>query len=277
MIFEFICNYLSLTFAQRIDIATRRRLSTPKASPIPDRNLSQKSSKVSRASSQRSSNASSPSSHKPSWFKSLERLSRKSKSKKITPEPKPSPKLSPKRNTKRPPPPVQQNLRFFGDTDLESISKGATNARQRKPIHSKHSHSAHNLTHDEDVPRPTSHSTPAKMKNSTSMQQIGNKFRSKYLADLSESTSENENGQKYNVNAQPSTSKYKQNRPYHSTEFLENDSRENSPARNYRDSSMDRHALRERNRSIEKDTRQLPPTRPIKPAREFERKRAFSK
>lgn len=57
---------------QQIDIATRRRLSTPKASPLPKRNLSQKSSKISH-----SSDVSKEAPPKTSWFKSLERLSRK--------------------------------------------------------------------------------------------------------------------------------------------------------------------------------------------------------
>lgn len=60
-----------------IDIATRRRLSTPKASPIPKRIPSQKSSKISHVSSHRSSETSSKPAPKTSWFKSLERLSRK--------------------------------------------------------------------------------------------------------------------------------------------------------------------------------------------------------
>lgn len=67
-----------------IDIATRRRLSTPKASPIPKRIPSQKSSKLSHVSSHRSDASSKPAapappSQKTGWFKSLERLSRKNK------------------------------------------------------------------------------------------------------------------------------------------------------------------------------------------------------
>lgn len=62
-----------------IDIATRRRLSTPKASPIPKRMPSQKSSKLSHVSSHRSdaSSKQAPPAQKSGWFKSLERLSRK--------------------------------------------------------------------------------------------------------------------------------------------------------------------------------------------------------
>lgn len=62
--------------SETFDIGTRRRLSTPKASPIPDRTPSQKSSKISQLSSKQSE-VSSVRTPKTSWFKSLERLSRK--------------------------------------------------------------------------------------------------------------------------------------------------------------------------------------------------------
>lgn len=62
-----------------IDIASRRRLSTPKASPVPERIPSQKSSKISHVSSHRSSDVSTKPAPKTSWFKSFERLSRKNK------------------------------------------------------------------------------------------------------------------------------------------------------------------------------------------------------
>lgn len=67
----------------QIDIAMRRRLSTPKASPVPKRIPSQKSSKISHVSSYRSSDVSTKSPPKNSWFKSLERFSRKPKVKKL--------------------------------------------------------------------------------------------------------------------------------------------------------------------------------------------------
>lgn len=66
-----------ITNVHHIDIATRRRLSTPKASPLPKRNLSQKSSKISHVSSYQNSDISSAPAPKSGWFKSLERLSRK--------------------------------------------------------------------------------------------------------------------------------------------------------------------------------------------------------
>ncbi len=56
------------------DIATRRRLSTPKASPIPKRTPSQKSSKSS------STSLLTETPQKLGWFKSLDRLSRKKSS-----------------------------------------------------------------------------------------------------------------------------------------------------------------------------------------------------
>uniref|UniRef100_A0A1B0GHG4 Uncharacterized protein n=2 Tax=Lutzomyia longipalpis TaxID=7200 RepID=A0A1B0GHG4_LUTLO len=113
------------------DIATRRRLSTPKASPVPRRTSSQKS--TSKSSSNLSQQENTPS-QKLSWFKSLDRLSRKNKvttSRKTASDddfssiqsPRPRP-LSPRQENQAP----TKNLRFFGDTDLESnasISKGA--------------------------------------------------------------------------------------------------------------------------------------------------------
>lgn len=55
-------------------------------------------------------------------------------------------------------PPPQANLRFFGDTDLESvnasISKATTNSRLRKPLNQNISQSAHNLNQS-GVPKKT--------------------------------------------------------------------------------------------------------------------------
>lgn len=63
--------HVSLSF-QNFDISTRRRLSTPKASPVPKRTSSQKSSRSSSDSK----------AEKLGWFKSIDRLSRK-KNKKV--------------------------------------------------------------------------------------------------------------------------------------------------------------------------------------------------
>lgn len=320
---------LSLPF-QAIDISTRRRLSTPKASPLPKRNLSQKSSKMSHVSSYRSSDVSSPSPQQPpqpktSWFKSLERLSR-NKNKSSDAKPKPSAMVrrsnttidrslsTPQQRTQSPSPVSRRpatNLRFFGDTDVESISKAATtNSRIRKPLHADHSQSAQNLTHN-GSPIKSAH-----INGNASQPGILNKnFRSKYLQDLSESTSENEN-----INGGHSTltkqlaspqhqstpnAKYKQQRrQYHSTEYLDEQKyrRDRDASVPYDQDTVDnaslhssrfkekpstlsrsreklshRNALREQNGRASSETRHLPPTAPLKPAREFDRRRALSK
>lgn len=137
------------------------------------------------------------------------------------------------------------------------------------------------------------------------------KFRSKYLPDLSESTSENENitshtkHQTSTVHHSTPNQKYKQRRQYHSTEYLENNQRrpermdsvpykhhviENSSPHssqfNLRDDKsslarsrdkLHRSTLREQNGRASSETRHLPPTGPQKPAREFDRRRALSK
>lgn len=113
------------------DISTRRRLSTPKASPaLPKRTSSQKSYK--------SSNTSEPSQpQKLGWFKSLDRLSRKKdKTSTLPPSSRTSSvvddrlnghnshTLKATRGSSHQESPVKGNssktLRFFGDTDLES-------------------------------------------------------------------------------------------------------------------------------------------------------------
>lgn len=316
---------------QRIDISTRRRLSTPKASPLPKRNLSQKSSKISHVSSYRSSDVSSPSppkqppQPKTSWFKSLERLSRKPH-KSVDTKPKPSAPVrrsnttinrsmsTPQQRSQSPSPISRRpaaNLRFFGDTDLESvnasISKAATtHSRSRIPLNANHSQSAYNLTQNID----TVASQPGILNKN---------FRSKYLQDLSESTSENENlnGDRSTLNKQhilplhqsTPNAKYKpQRRQYHSTEYLDEQkhrrdrdasvpyghdvadngshraSRFNGVANEKsatltrsREKLSHRNAMREQNGRSSSETRQLPPTGPLKPAREFDRRRALSK
>lgn len=164
-----------------IDIATRRRLSTPKASPIPKRIPSQKSSKISHVSSHRS-DVSTKSTPKTSWFKSLERLSRKNKinDQKNAPQivkrsnttlsrptyqraQSPSPDFKPQRN---------QPLRFFGDTDMESLSKASTNPRKRAPLHPNNSQSMQNLrgrTPTRNVDADRSHKT---VRETISMQNL---------------------------------------------------------------------------------------------------------
>lgn len=170
------------------DIASRRRLSTPKASPVPKRTPSQKSSKV---SSYQTSAASSTSTagQKSGWFMSLDRLPRKKsiKSDKTADVNKwatttaaqkrstsggKSRALSPPSSSSRP------TLRFFGDTDAEStgtasISK-ATGKHYRpslaKPFYGN-SHLSHSV-YDLDVPVTTKSTMSNGKLRSTSMQQL---------------------------------------------------------------------------------------------------------
>lgn len=313
---------------QRIDISTRRRLSTPKASPLPKRNLSQKSSKISHISSYRGSDVSSPPPQpKTSWFKSLERLSRKKSS---DPKPKAATMVrrsnttvnrsmsTPQQHNRSPSPVYRQqtaaNLRFFGDTDMESISKGTFKVnRPRKPLSGTHSQSAHNLTQNRSSPMSPQPTGPSALTNKN--------FRSKYLQDLSESTSENENHngghatlpKKHAAPMHQSTpnAKYKQQqqqlrRQYHSNESLdeskcngdrgtipycidvpENGSHhssrfngvhgKSSALTRSREKLPHRNTLREQNGRSSSETRNLPPTGPLKPARDFDRRRALSK
>lgn len=330
---------------QRIDISTRRRLSTPKASPLPKRNYSQKSSKISHVSSYRGSDVLSPppqpqpSQPKSSWFRSLEKLSRKqqqsSDTKSINSKPLATVRRSnttinrsmstPQQRPQSPQPISRQpttHLRFFGDTDLESvnasISKVATtNTRMRKPLNDNHSQSAHNLTHNYGTPMKSTHTHTA-----FSQPTILNKnFRSKYLQDLSESTSENENigaglstltkqhGSPMHQST-PNTRHKQQRRQYHSTEYLDDQkcSRDRDSSVPYghdvadngshhssrynthngnsdkmstltrsREKLPHRNTLREQNGRASSETRHLPPIGPLKPAREFDRRRALSK
>lgn len=270
---------------------------------------------------------------KTSWFKSLERLSRK-QHKSSDAKPKPSAMVrrsnttidrsmsTPQQRNQSPSPIARRpaaNLRFFGDTDLESvnasISKAATtNSRSRKPLHANHSQSAHNLTHNGSSTKST------QINNGTGHPGILNKnFRSKYLQDLSESTSENENinGDRSTLTKQhmsplhqstPNAKSKQQRRQYHSTEYLDeqkyrrdrdssvpygddvNDNGSHHSSRlngivnekpttltRSREKLSQRNALREQNGRASSETRHLPPKGPLKPAREFDRRRALSK
>lgn len=124
-------NRILLSF-QIPDISTRRRLSTPKSSPaLPKRSPSQKSYKSSTTSDPQPQQ-----SGKLSWFKSLDRLSRK-KDKTATLPPSSSrttsvdDRFNGQQTLKSTRMAMQQEqpqskgnssktLRFFGDTDLES-------------------------------------------------------------------------------------------------------------------------------------------------------------
>ncbi|XP_053965176.1 uncharacterized protein LOC128867743 [Anastrepha ludens] len=135
------------------DISMRRRLSTPKASPLLlKRTSSDKPKKESPLAKP----------EKVSWFKSLDRRS-KSKSKEkldvsVNGQSESSTMKRTKnsgRNTSAPPPIPPKNLRFFGDTDLDSnpptITKANTTTKTRSSIPStlnrsqKYSQSAYHL------------------------------------------------------------------------------------------------------------------------------------
>lgn len=227
----------------------------------------------------------------------------------------------------------QRNLRFFGDTDLESMSKSSTANRKRTPLNPNSSQSLQNLRTHRNVTRADSDQSQ-KIRSATSMQNLNRvnrfdlnelnlklyrllmssiffpsqDFRSKYLLDLSESTSENENmnGDRKPHNAvkihhSTPNSKHKTRRQYSSTEYL-SQKKSHEPVRSeknpiqrqsrsrdrdlYEEHSLynektaeelHRSALRERNGRSTSETRHLPPKGPTKPAREAERRRALSK
>lgn len=130
-------------------------------------------------------------------------------------------------------------------------------------------------------------------------------MRTKYLPDLSESTSENENvhsdqkAHAVRIHHSTPNNKHKSRRQYHSMEYLEHDksselnpsevsqrtsrrpsrdvSRENSLYNERNAVLLHESALRERNGRSTSETRHLPPKGPTKPAREADRRRALSK
>lgn len=67
----------------------------------------------------------------------------------------------------------QANMRFFGDTDLESMSKSATTPRKRAPLHAgNNSQSLQNLRPNRNPPR-TSHQNGAQnIRSAASMQSL---------------------------------------------------------------------------------------------------------
>lgn len=172
---------------QVTDITTRRRLSTPKASPLPKRTSSPKSSKISHISSHQSSDISSSVAPKSGWFMSLDRLSRKktraekapevskwaSTTTKILNRPTTNRSLPP---SSHPSSPARPSLRFFGDTDIEnidaSLSKAATQSRARKPLYNniKLSQSVYDL--DSTPRKPLVVSNNNEKLRSTSLQQL---------------------------------------------------------------------------------------------------------
>ncbi|XP_073811537.1 bloated isoform X2 [Musca autumnalis] len=111
------------------DISMRRRLSTPKASPLLlKRTSSDKNRKESPLAKP----------EKTSWFKSLDRRAKsKSKEKLNSSAETSSLKRTKHKETSQAPPAATKNLRFFGDTDLDSnpptISKGSSTLHKSRP------------------------------------------------------------------------------------------------------------------------------------------------
>uniref|UniRef100_A0A0K8UKX5 Uncharacterized protein n=1 Tax=Bactrocera latifrons TaxID=174628 RepID=A0A0K8UKX5_BACLA len=135
------------------DISMRRRLSTPKASPLLlKRTSSDKPKKESPLAKP----------EKVSWFKSLDRRSKSKSKEKLDVSVNGQSESSTMKRTKNsartntaPPPIPPKNLRFFGDTDIDSnpptITKANTTLKQRPSVATtlnrsqKYSQSAYNL------------------------------------------------------------------------------------------------------------------------------------
>lgn len=67
----------------------------------------------------------------------------------------------------------QQNMRFFGDTDLESMSKSATTPRKRVPLHApNNTHSLQNLRSNRNPVRNVDANGPQNVRGATSMQSL---------------------------------------------------------------------------------------------------------
>ncbi|XP_017961160.1 trichohyalin [Drosophila navojoa] len=138
-----------------MDISMRRRLSTPKASPL----LLKKPPK--QKPTLTSATSTPVKAEKTSWFKSLDRRAKSNPKEQLNvsvnghSEVSSSSLKRSKRNANAAPAPAK-NLRFFGDTDLDSnpptISKASSMPR-RRPQLSKHSHSAYHL--DRSPPPPS--------------------------------------------------------------------------------------------------------------------------
>lgn len=69
-------------------------------------------------------------------------------------------------------PPHQQNMRFFGDTDLESLSKSATTPRKRTPLHANNSQSLQNLRGNRNPPRRVDSDSSQNVRSAASMQSL---------------------------------------------------------------------------------------------------------
>ncbi|EDV35619.1 uncharacterized protein Dana_GF12381, isoform A [Drosophila ananassae] len=206
-----------------IDISMRRRLSTPKASPL----LVKRSPADKPPKKQpKAKDATPPKVEKTSWFRSLDRRAKSSpKELNVSVNGHSETTSSLKRTKRNPTTAPAKNLRFFGDTDLDSnpptLSKASSMPRSRPTLgQSKHSQSAFNL--DRSPPplgRDYRHSLAGQVKSqsqsssrqrATSMQHLDNGgsdevdfrkrrhySRSRELHDISESGSEPEPAERH--------------------------------------------------------------------------------
>ncbi|XP_034650781.1 zinc finger CCCH domain-containing protein 13 isoform X2 [Drosophila subobscura] len=207
-----------------IDISMRRRLSTPKASPL----LLKRSSadKPPKKLPQKAKEATPVKVEKTSWFKSLDRRAKSSpKELNVSVNGHSENTSSLKRSKRNATAAPAKNLRFFGDTDLDSnpptISKASSMPRSRPSLgQSKHSQSAYNL--DRSPPPPSrdyrhtlsgqsqgSQSAVSSRQRASSMQHLDNGSdevdfrkrrhysRSRELHDISESGSEPEPAERH--------------------------------------------------------------------------------
>ncbi|XP_030387168.1 uncharacterized protein LOC115633822 [Scaptodrosophila lebanonensis] len=205
-----------------IDISMRRRLSTPKASPL----LVKRGSADKPPKKQKEAITVKP--EKTSWFKSLDRRAKSTPKEQLNVSVNGHSEAtsSLKRTKRNAPVTPAKNLRFFGDTDLDSnpptISKTSTQVRSRPSLgnsntlqrHQKHSQSAYNL--DRTTPtRDYRHTLVAQSarQRSSSMQHLENGSdevdfrkrrhysRSRELHDISESGSEPETMERHKRNS----------------------------------------------------------------------------
>uniref|UniRef100_A0A182RAK2 Uncharacterized protein n=1 Tax=Anopheles funestus TaxID=62324 RepID=A0A182RAK2_ANOFN len=247
------------------DIATRRRLSTPKSSPSSaKRSLSFKSSKLSASSP---SEGQKQSSSRSDWFKSFDRLSRKKSSSK--------PNLS--TDTKTPPPKQAKSLRFFGDTDTEYGDQNATSYRSARSNLSK-TDKKYRSAYDLD--------TAPKMRDTA-------RNRSSSLHNLDEEDELSLRGKDYRSEEHsssfyrarsPSPSDYRQDRTTtrdYTPErvarkaYQHHRSRENTV--DLIDSERSQTPLHQRPGSRSRSEHKKPPSGPQKPARAFERRDSLNR
>ncbi|XP_050080058.1 uncharacterized protein LOC126567800 [Anopheles maculipalpis] len=249
------------------DIATRRRLSTPKSSPSSaKRSLSFKSSKLSASSPPDASQK--QASSRSDWFKSFDRLSRKKSSSK--------PNLT--TDTKTPPPAKQaKSLRFFGDTDTEYGDQNVSSYRSARSNLSK-TDKKYRSAYDLD--------TAPKMRDTA-------RNRSSSLHNLDEEDELSLRGKDYRSEEHsstfyrarsPSPSDYRQDRTTardYTPErvarktYQHHRSRENNV--DLMDSERSETPLHHRPGSRSRGEHKKPPSGPQKPARAFERRDSLNR